>query len=126
MNKILSIVAGAAGVIFVAVGLLWLVLPEIAGAQLGMTLLSGAGLTSQIGDLASFFLTLGACILIGLATGNPVWFVPSIMLLGFAVIGRLVAWQVHGGALTGQMIVVEVVVSLLLVACATTAKRAET
>lgn len=124
MNKILSFVAGAAGVIFVAMGILWLVLPDIAGAQLGMTLLSGAGLTSQIADLASFFLTLGACILIGLATGNPVWFVPSIMLLGFAVIGRLIAWQVHDGALTGEMILVEVVVSLVLIGVAKTSKDA--
>jgi len=124
MNKTLNFVASAAGLVFVAIGILWLVLPDVAGAQLGMTLLTGAGLTSQVANLASFFLTLGGCILIGLVTGNPVWFVPSIMLLSFAVIGRLIAWQVHDGALTGEMILVEVVVSLVLIGVVKTRKDA--
>jgi hypothetical protein len=51
----LRIVAGAAAALFVLTGIAWLVVPAFAATQLGMTLLSGVGLSTQIGDLASFF-----------------------------------------------------------------------
>jgi hypothetical protein len=41
------------------IGVGWWVAPGFVGAQLGTTLLSGAGLGTQIGDLAPAFLTLG-------------------------------------------------------------------
>ncbi|MEO1732671.1 MAG: hypothetical protein AAFR45_03440 [Pseudomonadota bacterium] len=115
MNTSWKVAAGLPGLVFVAMGLLWLVAPGFVSGQLRMELLSGDGLSTQIGDLASFFLVMGACILIGLNTGNRVWLYPSIMLLGLAAIGRTISWLFHGAALAIDMIVVEVVVATILI-----------
>lgn len=114
MDIALKVAAGLPAIAFVLLGLGWWIVPEFASAQLGMTLLSGVGLSSQIGDVASFFLTLGACILIGIATGNRVWIYPAILLLALATVGRLLAWAAHDAALATQMIAVEWVVLAIL------------
>ncbi len=105
---------GTAAVLFVLTGIAWLVVPTLVATKLGMTLLTGVGLSTQIADLASFFLTLGGCMLIGLTTGNRVWFYPAIMLLGIAAGGRILAWLFHDAALALDMIIVEVIVAALL------------
>ncbi|MEL7471622.1 MAG: hypothetical protein AAFN27_24475 [Pseudomonadota bacterium] len=110
MDIALKVAAGLPAIAFVLLGLSWWVVPDFASAQLGMTLLGGVGLSSQIGDVASFFLTLGACILIGISTNNRFWLYPAIMLLTLATIGRLLAWAVHDAALATRMIAVEWVV----------------
>lgn len=110
MNTTWKAIAGLPGVVFVAIGLIWLVAPGFAASQLGMTLFTGVGLSTQIGDLASFFLVMGGSILIALVTGKRVWLYPSVMLLGFAVFGRIVAWAFHGAAFAIDMIAVEVIV----------------
>lgn len=114
MEKVLRFAVGAFALLFFGMGVGWLLAPSFLGSQLGMTLLQGAGLSTQIGDLASFFLTLGSCILLGLATRNSTWFYPAMMLLGLAAIGRILAWLFHGAALAWDMIFVEVLVVSLL------------
>jgi len=114
MDIALKVAAGLPAVGFVLLGLSWWIVPDFASAQLGMTLLGGIGLSSQIGDVASFFLTLGACILIAIATGNRFWLYPAIMLLALATLGRLLAWAFHDAALATQMIAVEWIVLVVL------------
>ncbi len=114
MNTTWKAIAGLPGVFFVVIGLIWLVAPGFAASQLGMTLLTGVGLSTQIGDLASFFLVMGGSILIALYTGQRVWLYPSFMLLGLAAFGRIVAWGFHGAAFAIDMIAVEVIVAGLL------------
>jgi hypothetical protein len=116
VNLVLKMLAGLPALVFVIVGLAWWIAPQFVGSHFRMDLLGGAGLSTQIADLAAFFLTLGGTILIGLATGNRVWFYPPIMLLAFAIGGRLIAWLVHGADLTVDMIAVEAVVIGILVA----------
>ena len=72
------------------------------------------GRSSQIGDFASFFLTLGLCILIGVVSERRVWFYPAAMLLLIAATGRVVAWSVHEAALAVGPILFEVVVGGLI------------
>ena len=112
-----KIVAGIPALLFIFVGLAWWFAPELVTDQLGMELQSGAGLSTQIGDLASFFFTLGGCWLIGLVTGNRVWLFPPIMLLAFAIVGRIIAWLLHGAALTTGIVALEtgLIVSLLVI-----------
>jgi hypothetical protein len=110
MALVLKVIAGGAAISFVLIGLAFWAAPEVAAAQLGMSLLSGTGLSSQIADFASFFIVAGACIGLGLMSGNRLWFYPPMMLLSVAIAGRLIAWAVHGAALTLDMIAVEVVV----------------
>ena len=86
MKKTLQILIGLAGVLFLFTGIRWLLDPGTAAQTLGMPLLDGIGRSTQIGDLASFFLSLGFMIFAGLITGRRVWFYPPVMLLGLSSI----------------------------------------
>ena len=59
MDKLFNILTYVIGFLFLLMGLQWLIDPTSAAAGLGMSLLSGHGLSTQIGDLASFFLVVG-------------------------------------------------------------------
>lgn len=116
MHGAWRIVAGVPAGMFIVVGLAWLLAPAFASTQMRMPLLDGDGLSTQIGDLASFFLVLGSSITISLLTRRSVWLYPAIMLLAFAAAGRVIAWLAHGAGLPLDMIVVELVVAGLLMA----------
>ena len=114
MNKVLRVIVALPGILFVVTGLRWLVDPAAAAAQFGMPLLDGLGRSSQIGDMASFFLTLGVLILIALISAKRVWYYPPIMLLAFTAIGRILAWLVHDAAPAVEMIAPEIIIACLL------------
>jgi hypothetical protein len=105
---------GIPAIVFVVVGLGWWLAPRIAASQFGLVLQEGRGLSSQLGDFSAFFLTLGGCVLIAATTGARVWLYPAMMLTGLAAVGRLVAWGVHGAALTVDLIAVELAVTAFL------------
>ena len=109
-----KIAAAVPACVFVIVGLAWLIAPGFVSGQMRMDLLTADGLSTQIADLASFFLTLGATILIAIRTNRAVWLYPAILLLGIAAVGRVIAWLLHGAALAADMIVVEAVVATFL------------
>lgn len=117
MSVISKIVAGMPALLSMFIGLAWWFAPEFVTDQLGMELQSGAGLSTQIADLASFFFTLGGCWLVGLLSGDRVWLFPPIMLLAFAIVGRIIAWLFHGAALTIGIVALEtgLIVSLLFI-----------
>ncbi len=114
INKILRVVTVLPGILFVVIGVGWIIDPASAAAGVGMPLLEGVGRSTQIGDLGAFFLTMGLLILVGVTTLKRVWFYPPMMLLGLAATFRIIAWLVHGAALAGSMIAVEVIVTTLL------------
>ncbi|SDR87173.1 hypothetical protein SAMN05216271_0618 [Halopseudomonas sabulinigri] len=118
MNKILTVVAGLLGLMFLLIGLRWLVDPSGAAGQLGMPLLDDVGRSTQIGDFAAFFLTLGVLILLGLVTSQRLWFYPAAMLLGIAALGRVLAWAVHDAALALDLIAPEVIIAAVLLLAA--------
>jgi len=114
INKILRVVTVLPGILFVLIGVGWIIDPASAAAGVGMPMLEGVGRSTQIGDLGAFFLTMGLLILIGVTTLKRVWFYPPMMLLGLAATFRIIAWLVHGAALAGSMIAVEIIVTALL------------
>ena len=114
MHIALRIVIGLPGVLFVAIASRWIVDPAGAAAQLGMPLLHGAGLSTQIGDLTAFFLAGGAMMLLGVITLHRTWFYAAAMLVGGAAVFRIVAWDIHGAALATESIIFEVVVTALM------------
>ncbi len=114
MNRLLKVLVALPGILFVVTGVRWLVDPASAAAQFGMPLLDGLGRSSQIGDMASFFLTLGVLILVALITARRVWYYPPIMLLVFTAIGRTLAWLIHGAAPAVEMIAPEIIIACLL------------
>ncbi len=118
LNKILAVVVGLFGLMFLLIGLRWLVDPSGAAGQLGMPLLDDVGRSTQIGDFAAFFLTLGVLILLALVTSQRIWYYPAAMLLGIAALGRLLAWAVHDAALALDLIAPEVIIAAILLLAA--------
>jgi hypothetical protein len=116
MNKLLGLLVLLPAVLFVVTGLRWLVDPAGVAPEFGLLLGEGLGLSSQVGDMSGFFLTLGICMLVALVTRRRAWFYPPVLLLVLTAIGRVVAWLLHDAALAPQIAVEVVVAVLLLVA----------
>lgn len=114
MNKVLKIMVALLAVVFASIGLRWLVAPEGVAAEFGMTLMEGLGLSSQIGDLGAFFLSLAIFILLALTSGRRSWYYPAIILLGLTAIMRTMAWMFHGASLALDMIAVEIIACVVL------------
>ena len=106
--------AALPALLFIVMGLRWLVDPGGIATELGLTVETGLGLSTQIGDLAAFFLVAGLCIVIGLVSAERIWFYPVVMLLLIAALGRTIAWTLHGAMFAPQLIMFEIVVALLL------------
>jgi len=118
LDRAASALAVFLAILFVGIGLRWLVDPSGAAAGLGMALFTGVGLASQIADLASFFLTAGTLVLVGLLTRRPALLIVAGAMIGAAAPFRLVAWLVHDAALTLPMIVIELVTLAVLLRAA--------
>jgi hypothetical protein len=114
MNIVLRAVVLLCGVLFIVTGLRWLLAPAGVAPEFGLALSSGVGLSSQIGDMSAFFLTLGVCIMMGLTTQRTVWYYPPIILLSVTAVGRVLAWLLHDAALATDLIAPEVIVALIL------------
>lgn len=96
MKILFRILAGLFGVFFVLIGLRWAFDPSSAANSLGMILLDGEALSTQIGDLGSFFITVGVMTLIGVITKTPHWFYAPSMLLLVAALYRSLATLMYG------------------------------
>ena len=114
MNTAIKLLVLLFGILFLVTGLRWLLAPAGIAPDFGLALGSGIGLSSQVGDMSAFFLTLGVCILMGLTTQRSVWYYPPIILLLLTAVGRVLAWLIHDAALATQLIAPEVIVSLVL------------
>ena len=115
MKNVLRIVAGLVGVLFFLNGIQWIISPANVAESLGMPLLEGVGLSTQIGDLGSFFITVGAMTLIGAITTTRHWFYAPSMLLLVAAVYRTLSTLLYGAPFVMSAIVVEVVVGLFLI-----------
>ncbi|MFT6052421.1 MAG: hypothetical protein ACI9B9_002074 [Halioglobus sp.] len=114
MNKVLKLLVLLPAILFLVTGIRWLVAPAAIAPNFGLTLAEGMGLSSQIGDMAGFFITLGSCMLIALISEHRSWYYPPMMLLAITALGRIVAWLFHDATLAVSQIIVEVVVALIL------------
>ncbi len=118
MRSALRIVTILMGAGFTLQGVGWLVVPAQAAAGLGMPVLDGLARSTQIGDFAAFFLTLGLSILVGSAPRRArVLYFPAA-LLASAAFGRTIAWAGHGAEFATTFIAVEAVASLILLVAA--------
>jgi hypothetical protein len=124
MNKILSVLVLLPAILFVVTGLRWLVAPAGVAPEFGLVLGEGLGLSSQVGDMSGFFLTLGICMLMALVTGRRSWYYPPAILLSLTAVGRVIAWLVHDAALASQIVPEVLVAVILLVASRRLAREA--
>ena len=115
MKNVLRVIAGLAGTLFFLNGLQWIINPASVADSLGMPLLEGVGLSTQIGDLGSFFITVGAMTLIGAITTTRHWFYAPSMLLLVAALYRTLSTILYGAPFVMSAILVEVVVGLFLI-----------
>lgn len=120
MSQRLRLAIVVLGALFLLQGIAWLVDPVRAAAGLGMPLLDGIARSTQVGDLASFFLVAGATMLLGSRDGrSQLLWVPAA-LIGGAAVTRTLAWMFQGAAFAFLFIAVEIVVAAIL---ATGARR---
>ena len=115
MEKILRVIAGSFGAFFLLMGLRWIIDPSSAAASLSMPLLDGAGLSTQIGDVGSFFVTIGAMTLIGAIKQERHWLYAPSMLLLVAALYRVLSTLLHGAAFAFPLIAIEIIVGLFLI-----------
>jgi len=102
------------GAFFTLQGIAWLVDPARVAAGLGMPLLDGLARSTQVGDLASFFLVAGVTMLLGSRDGrSQLLYVPAA-LIGGAAVTRTLAWLWQGADFAALFITVEVVVAATL------------
>ncbi len=116
MNRILGLLVLLPAILFIVTGVRWLVAPAGIAPEFGLVLGEGLGLSSQVGDMSGYFLTLGICMLAALVSGRRTWYYPPALLLFLTAIGRLIAWLIHDAALAPQIGVEIVVTVILLVA----------
>ncbi len=111
MDNFFNILTYLIGALFLLMGLQWLIDPTSAADGLGMVLLSGHGLSTQIGDLSSFFLVIGIFTLCAAYKNNTVWLYTPIALFAFAAFSRIIAFLFHDAALSTDKILVELILA---------------
>ena len=114
MKKVLQVAVAVPAILFLVIGIRWIVDPAAGAEALGMPLLDGVGRSSQIGDMTAFFLSLSFMIFGGLITAKRAWFYAPVMMLGLAACFRIMAWLVHDAALAIPLIVPEIVIASFL------------
>ena len=120
MRSTLRIVTMLLGVGFTLQGIGFLAFPHQAAASLGMPLLDGLARSTQLGDFAVFFLTLGVSILVGSTGGRARMLYFPAALLASAALCRTIAWAAQGADFAASFIAVEAVSSLILLTTART------
>lgn len=100
------------GIYFLFTGFQWMVVPENASSTMMMPLLSGAGLSSQIGDIGGLFLAMGLLVMIAVTTRKGEYLLSVALLLTCIGTYRLLAFTLHGATLMVQMVVFEIVLAV--------------
>ena len=117
MNRFLVVLNAINGILFIAIGLLWVISPYEAGANFGILEISeGLGRSSLIGDLGSYFFCIGLMMILAAYTLRSIWFYAPAMLLGVTALFRVISWAAHDATFATQFIIIEIIlITLLLV-----------
>ena len=117
MNKFLVVLNAINGILFIAIGLLWVIFPYEAGANFGILEISeGLGRSSLIGDVGSYFFCIGLMMILAAYTLRSIWFYAPAMLLGVTALFRVISWAAHDATFATQFIIIEILlIALLLV-----------
>lgn len=114
--------------IFGAQGIMWLFNPALAVRFWGFALPEGGmGLSSMVGALAGWSLTIAICLLLALIRKERLWYYPPMMIFGSLAIGRVVASAAHGAPHLPERYIPELIfVGLLYLASRSSAYSRET
>ncbi|MFT4632426.1 MAG: hypothetical protein ACI8PP_000330 [Candidatus Pseudothioglobus sp.] len=116
--QLLRVLAAVPGVPMLINGVGFITDPATVAATLGMRLLDGVGLSTQIGDFGAFFLAIAGFIFYGAFTAKSTWLKAAAVLLALAAVLRVTAWLAHGADFAGLFIAVEVILATWLLICA--------
>ncbi|WP_017667817.1 hypothetical protein [Sandarakinorhabdus sp. AAP62] len=101
--------------IFGAQGIMWLVDPVRAARFWGFAVPeNGMGLSSMIGAMAGWGLTIAICLALALIRRERFWYYPPMMIFACLALGRLVAGAAHGAPPLPERIVPELAFAGLL------------
>jgi hypothetical protein len=117
-NKIARVLAVIPGLIMLQGGVRFLVQPEAQVNSLGMELLDGVGRSTQLGDLASFFIVSAIFMFMGAAMSKGHWLYAAAMLIGGAAVMRTLSALMADAAMAPQFIIPELIIAAWLCACA--------
>ena len=115
MKNVLRVIAGLVGNLFFLNVLQWIISHPKLDDSMVMPLSEGVGLSAQIGDMGSFFITVGVMTLIGAITTTRHWFYAPSMLLLVAALYRTLSTILYGAPFVMSAIVVEISVGLFLI-----------
>ncbi|HOZ25960.1 MAG TPA: hypothetical protein PLH23_02760 [Hyphomonadaceae bacterium] len=117
MRLALRVIIGVAGVLGLLVAVrLWMAPAELAG-QLGVSASGSLGLATIRADMGGFFAAGGMFALAAAIKARGGLLLPSVVLIGLALVGRIVAVAMNGFAPEmGPPMAVEAVLLVLFVA----------
>ena len=113
-NNVIKIIAAVPGIPMLVNALLFIAQPERVTADLGMPLLEGVGLSTQLADLGAFFTFSALLIFYGVLKSNGEYLRIVALLLGLTAILRAVAWVVNDAALASTLIGAEILLVVWL------------
>ena len=117
-STLLRVIAALPGVPLLIIGIGLVLQPGLAVSSLGMPLLEGAALSTQLGDMTAFFLCTTAFIFMGAYHAAPRWLYAGAALLLVVAVARTLAWLLHGADFSAEPILVEVISTIWLIVCA--------
>ncbi len=114
MSFTLKLITLIPAIVFLIIGIGWVLTPESVAPNFGMTVFTGLGLSSQIGDLGSYFISIALMIIYAVKTNNVNWLYPPILLLLLTALFRTLATLIHGAPFAIDMIASEIIFSGIL------------
>ena len=114
MSSITKFLSSIPAVVFLIIGVFWVMQPGIMAENFGMVLSSGLGLSSQIGDLGSYFVSSALMIFYGIYTNNTHWFYPPILIMLLTALFRTLSTFLHDAPFAADMIGSEILFSGIL------------
>jgi hypothetical protein len=115
MSLITKFLSSIPAVVFLIIGVFWVLQPGIMAENFGMVLSSGLGLSSQIGDLGSYFVSSALMIFYGIYTNNTHWFYPPILIMLLTALFRTLSTLLHDAPFAADMIGSEILFSGILI-----------
>lgn len=114
MSFITKFLSSIPAVVFLIIGVFWVLQPGIMAENFGMVLSSDLGLSSQIGDLGSYFVSSALMIFYGIYTNNTHWFYPPILIMLLTALFRTLSTFLHDAPFAANMIGSEILFSGIL------------
>ena len=115
-DKFIKFLVLVPGLIMLSNAIMFVLRPADVAGDLGMPLLEGIGLSTQLADLGAFFTFSELVIFSGVIYSKGEYLRITALRLGLAAILRVIEWGGHGGAVATELIDAEIGVVIWLLA----------